>query len=293
MEKIRGVIPAKGISELPFTVTIRKPDFSSREFAPHKHKEFELALFIDGSGVYKTLDSQYDIAAGDIFLFSTDEIHCITDITSPMSVITIKFEPRFIWAGENPFFDVKYLQIFFGKDIKSGNRLNRNNPHIGEIRMLMREMEHEFTDKPEEYEMMMKIQLVMLLVKIKRYFYESSVGDTAVLRSTLRPIEAAMDYIDSRFTEKLTLSDIAANANMSPNYFCSVFKKLNGLSAWDYITLKRIDHARELLRTGSDQNMLSLAQQCGFSGTAGFNKAFRRTTGFTPTEYVKRHIPRE
>ena len=54
---MRGVIPAKGISELPFTVTIRKPDFSSREFAPHKHKEFELALFIDGSG---SVDIDYD-----------------------------------------------------------------------------------------------------------------------------------------------------------------------------------------------------------------------------------------
>ena len=273
--------------KFPLKLFTSCPGFSERSFRPHRHKEFEIALFKSGAGTYKTMKREYDIKSGDVFIFSTDEIHCITKIEKSPSIMNIKFEPRFIWSGSGGMFDAKYLQIFLNKDPSDGNRLDRNNPHIEEIRSLMLEMESEVINRPEEYRLMVKAQLLTLLVKIKRYFFRIDNDGFYTRKSNFKPVEDAMDYIDSCFTEAVTLEQIASVAGMSPNYFCSVFKKLNGLSTWDYITIKRIEMAKSILKTNPSITMLSAAQQCGFSSTAGFNRAFKHCTGYTPTDFLK------
>ena len=65
-----------------------------------------------------------------------------------------------------------------------------------------------------------------------------------------------------------------------------MFKKLNGISPWDYIVLKRIEKAIELLET-TDKNKIDIAEMCGFTSSSNFYKAFAKVTGKTPTEYVK------
>ena len=67
-----------------------------------------------------------------------------------------------------------------------------------------------------------------------------------------------------------------------------IFKKTVGISLWDYITSKRIETAMAFLSNKDDCNMLDIAVNCGFNNTANFNKAFRRVTGLTPTEF-RRH----
>ena len=270
---------------LPVKMHISEPTFSKRAFRPHKHKEFEIGLFKSGSGVYKTVDKVYDIKSGDVFIFSTDEVHCVTDITAPMVTMNIKIEPRLMWGNSDGLFGAKYLSIFLNPDPKFGNRLNRDNEHIGEVRSLLLTMEEEFC-RPDG-EDMLRACLLELFVKLSRYFAPPSGDGHYIKKENFLPVERAMNFIDDHFTEPLALNDVAARANMSPNYFCSVFKKLNGLSTWDYITLKRIEKAKQLLRSQNGATMLSVAEECGFSSTAGFNKAFRHCTGFTPTDFKK------
>lgn len=63
-------------------------------------------------------------------------------------------------------------------------------------------------------------------------------------------MRTALDYIDGRlFDNNLTLNDIAACVRMSPTYFSSTFKKLNSVSPWEYITVKKVEKAVELLRS--------------------------------------------
>ena len=95
-----------------------------------------------------------------------------------------------------------------------------------------------------------------------------------------------MDYICEHFSEPITLRDIAATAGLCRTYYCSVFKELNGMTPWDYVNIKRIEHAMHLLRE-SDNTILNIALQSGFNNTANFNRIFKKTTGLTPMNYRK------
>ena len=93
-------------------------------------------------------------------------------------------------------------------------------------------------------------------------------------------------FINENIENKLTLDIIAQSAAMNKTYFSSCFKKLNGISLWDYITIKRVEKAIELLKT-TNLTKIDIAMKCGFNSSANFYKAFRRVTGKNPSFFSR------
>lgn len=256
-----------------------------RGYRDHHHTEFEIGLIKQGSGVYRTGDKQYDIRKGDIFLFSTHEHHCITEITgdSEMVIMNVQFAPRLLWS-QRDIYDTKLLKIFLGRSARFENRIDRDNPSTRRIESLMLDIENEFKNGECEYELMVKVHLLSILVELLRgYDYVEDGDNIGAKGASYDKMAKAMDYIDANITADLELSELATIAGMNKTYFSTLFKKLNGMSPWDYITVKRIDLARQLL-SDKDRTVLEIATECGFNNTANFNRAFRKVTGKTPRE---------
>lgn len=290
MEVKEAIIPSSVEEEFLLRLFNVHVPSGSREFREHRHIEFEIVLFKSGQGVYRTSYKSYSIQAGDIFLFSSNEVHYITEISNQeeMVLMNIHFEPRFIWSSGNDLFDAKYLKIFLDRNEKFENRLDRNNPNVVVIKNLLLNMEQEFFEKPVEYALMVKAQLLTILVTLIRHFdCVKPVDDKFYVRkNNFEMIEKSMDYITKHLADHLSLDGLAKSANMSSTYYSAVFKKLNGISPWDYITAKRIELAMKHLKNSND-TMLELGFMCGFNNTANFNRAFKKLTYKTPTEYKK------
>lgn len=264
--------------------------FSRRNFTEHHHSAFEISYIKSGRGIYRIGDKELDIKDGDIYLFSTNEVHCITEIhdNRPMVLLNTHFEPRFIWSPQGNVFDESFLRIFFDRSETFSNRLDRNNPTTKEIASLLLRMQKEAEEKPEAYELMIKTYLFNILVLlIRNYDYVARQNTPSLQSEKLVRVEAALNYIDENITSPLTLDDIAQQAGMSRTYFCSVFKKLNGLTPWEYIGLKRMEMAKHLLRN-TEASVLEVAFDCGFNNISHFNRLFKRTTGLKPLEYKNR-----
>ena len=261
-----------------------------RVYREHHHTEFEISVFKSGNGIYTVGKKQYNFQKGDVFMFSSDEIHCITDISAnqPMDLINIHFEPRFIWSTGNDMFDAKFLKIFYERNGNFQNRLDRDNPATEIIRNIIFGIENEFNKKQPEYELMIKVELLKLLVTAMRgYDYVNNSPSTfSVCSQSLRNLEKAMNYIDENLTENISLEQLSKSANMSRTYFCSIFKRLNGITPWDYITIKRIEKSIEILKT-SNATVLEIAMKCGFNNSANFNRSFKKVTGKIPKDYRK------
>lgn len=287
------VISAVGQSDESTLLRIyeSEADFSRRSFTEHHHSAFEISYIKSGRGLYRVGEQEFDICAGDIYLFSTNEVHCITEIydNRPMVLLNVHFEPRFIWSPHGNVFDESFLRIFLDRSEKFSNRLDRDNPTTSEIASLLLRMQKEAEEKPEAYDLMIKTYLLNILVLLIRNYEYVSQNDGASLQSEkLFRMEAALTYIDENITKPLILDDIAQKAGMSRTYFCSVFKKLNGLTPWEYIGLKRIERAKQQLRH-TEESVLEIAFDCGFNNISHFNRLFKRATGLSPMEYKNRN----
>lgn len=256
-----------------------------REYREHHHSECELSTIISGSGTYTVKEKTYSFSAGDVFLFSGDEIHCITDISDNFLLLNIHFAPRLLWTDSDAF---SALRILFARNDKFENMIDRNNTHTKLIHHEIIDLNKELADKKDGYELIAKYKLFSILIFLVRYYdYIDKNIEYSKFTNNISAMTNALNFIDSNITSDITLNEIAARAMMTPTYFSSVFKKMNGISPWEYITIKRVEKAVELLKT-TELTKLDIAMRCGFTSSSNFYKAFTKITGKTPGDYCKK-----
>lgn len=98
-------------------------------------------------------------------------------------------------------------------------------------------------------------------------------------------LKQAVDYIDRNFQrEDISLNRVAKEVNISPNYLSAVFSQEMGTTFVEYLTGKRMEKARELLRN-SDLRSGEIAAAVGYKDSHYFSFLFKKTQGCTPRDY--------
>ena len=96
------------------------------------------------------------------------------------------------------------------------------------------------------------------------------------------------DYIEEHLDDNISLAKLAGLARLSPFHFDRAFKQSFELPPHRYLTLRRIERAKELLGQ-TDLSVTRIGFNVGFGNTSSFSVAFRRETGVTPTDF--RRVP--
>ena len=99
-----------------------------------------------------------------------------------------------------------------------------------------------------------------------------------------RKLRHAVAHIDQNLQKNLSLTDLAAIAEMNPQYFARTFKNWVGLPPHRYIIEKRIERAKFLLET-TELSLSDIASEVGIASQSHFTTLFHRVTGMTPREY--------
>jgi AraC family transcriptional regulator len=102
----------------------------------------------------------------------------------------------------------------------------------------------------------------------------------------LRRLTRVLDYIEAHLESDLTIDRLASVACLSQFHFARAFKAAVGQSPHRYISGKRLDRAKALLR--GDRSLVDIALALNFSCQANFTRAFRQVTGQTPGQYRRR-----
>lgn len=265
-----------------------------RKYREHHHTELEISYVLSGQCVWQIRRQPYACTAGDLVLLGSDEEHYITSIGAeePLKLLNLRFEPQFIWAGGENFFDARYLRIFLHHDGNFDNRIPAGEDTARKISDLMREMYSECREAKPEYTQIVKASLLMILALLGRKYSDIISSASPSSASHLKQLDVALAYINANLTGELTLEDIARQAGMSRSYFSTMFKALNGVTVWEYITSKRIALARKHIREG-ELSITEISGLCGFGTIANFNRSFKLLCGCTPSEYRKSHTKAE
>jgi AraC-like DNA-binding protein/ligand-binding sensor protein len=100
-------------------------------------------------------------------------------------------------------------------------------------------------------------------------------------------VTAAKRFIREHLDEKLTLEAIAEAVQVSPFYFCKVFKLATGMTFTEYVNRKRVEWAKqELLKPSA--TVTEVAFEVGYQSLSQFNRSFLRYAGEAPTKFRKR-----
>lgn len=105
-------------------------------------------------------------------------------------------------------------------------------------------------------------------------------------------VAGVQNYILHNYESRLSLGEVAARFEVSPNYLSGLFKKYGGVGFADYVAKVKIAKAKELILEGKHK-IFEVAQMLGFEDAFYFSKVFKRVTGLSPREYYQREGLRE
>jgi AraC-like DNA-binding protein len=115
----------------------------------------------------------------------------------------------------------------------------------------------------------------------------SPVSDTEQIAHLRR----ARDLMDLRFADELDLDTMAAHAGFSKFHFARAFKDAYGETPANYLTRRRVERAKDLLRSAN----LTVTEVCmlvGFSSLGSFSSRFSELVGLSPSAFQRASVTR-
>ena len=253
----------------------------------HYHSLIEISLILSGKGKYKVDNNVYQINEGDIFLFRSNEAHCITDIEeNGMVLLNLHIAPYYLYTNLQNALNTSYIKLLASNFKLISNKINDtlNQEEISKIKSLILSIKDEFESQPSDYVTLTNNYISTILILFSRTYDKQRFSQKE--KQSYQKLLQTIKYIDLHYKEDITLDTLAQNVAYSRCYFSTIFKKCMGMSVWDYICIKRIEEVLSLIKT-TDKNILDIALECGFNNSANFNKIFKKYTNLLPSAFRK------
>ena len=258
----------------------------------HKHVEYEIMLFTQGSGKQFVGEGVSDYKAGDMALIGSNVPHLHLCHTKLDATSASNPEEK-ASAGE---------AIQFRPDIFPGQMEGISDYHL--IHDLLQKSQYgiRFYDEGLFDEMLEMVRefdssgytsrivcLLRMLEKLHDCQHFRLLSDTAYNQANLipdvkEPVNKVYAYLYNHFKEKVTLGEIAEFVNQNPAALCRYFKQRTDRSIFQCLAEIRIEHACKLL-TYSKMNVSQIAYESGYNSVTHFVAQFEKITKRTPSEY--------
>ncbi len=243
---------------------------------PHVHKDFEICLILDGQIDLLTSGQTYHVPEHSFFVVNPFQPHELKS-DSPALILSVQVSPSFF---SDTFPQIQSIQLSTQIHSAKGSDACR---HL--FSMLLK-LARSYLQKQEAYELLCAgiINTIFYeFLRLNEYHIipEAERGTYELQQQRIRRIS---DYINQHYPQKLLLSDIAKELELSLYYLSHFFKANFGISFQDYLARIRSEKARQLLLL-TRQSLLDISISAGFSDPKYFNASFKKQYGCTPTEY--------
>lgn len=252
-------------------ITFHKAYFLNYGFDKHVHEDYTIGLIQNGhmdafvDGEKKSLDSSTIVSV------NPDETHaCQTFYHKDYTLYSIYLKPNLFKELVNENFHTSELYFkegaYFDKELSSRflKILNfSENQYLSNL-----DFECELLDSVKS-----------LVSKNVKYSIDKNISNHQSM------IKKAKEFMSENYHLDLNLDDISDALDVSKYHFLRTFKDKTFLSPHNYLMLKRIEKAKELLQKG--ETLTNTAHICGFNDQSHLNRRFKSIMGLTPGEYKK------
>ena len=235
----------------------------------HSHQFCEINVITRGEGRHYIGDTSLPARVGDVFIIPPETPHgYFSDETLDISHVLLRDDFLLRYREELSLLPAFSLLFDIEPQVRRSSGRNYNlriaPRELYEVseqlsRIVRAEENEEYT-----YQNVLTLGFIGLLGELlRRKMQKSNAESTELLR--------VMEYIQENLEQKLTLSLLAAKANMSTATLSRHFREVLHTSPMQYVCACRLSRARALLAEGK-QSKTEIAQSCGFFDVSHLNK---------------------
>ena len=265
--------------------TVHKVETSADSFSypVHSHTSHEILVVTKGRCGIVIGGTEYELGANDVAFMIENESHGLLINEAPFEFFAVQFVPK---ACKNAELDNVLADLCKSK---SGAVLTVDSSIYPTVVSCMRRICDERSDTNAE----------MYFTYIKSILYE--LCNNAVLKDGIafehkgkksggtELLNAVIDYIGDNLNMISDLSFIESVFHYSNSHVNRLFRDALGTSVWQYITVKKLDLAYNLISEGC--NIKTAASRCGFGDYSVFYKSFVKHFKISPSAVKSRSGP--
>ncbi|WP_413374943.1 AraC family transcriptional regulator [Alkalihalobacillus sp. 1P02AB] len=273
----------------PLRITFEQHANEGILFQKHWHEEMELLFITQGHAAIEINSNTFEAKEGDLLIINSNELHQGIGFSKNVSyycmiIDTSSLHNSFIETYTKNRTMTQPNDYTLIKNIISGDTT---------VRSIMDNLTVEQTNKNIGYELYVKSSVIYLIGYLVRHYGVKTLNEqkhTTRLKN-LNRLNKVLEYIDTHYYEDLTVNEAAKISNLSPYYFCRLFKTATGRSFVQYVNERRIEKAHMLL-TKTDLSIMEVALQTGFNDANYFSRAYKKLRKESPSTARKGHIPK-
>ncbi len=267
---------------------VRRPRFRPHSYM-HSHDYIELTYTYSGQCVFVSpRGEEVVLQAGDIHLLATDTKHqfftdAVDSIVFHIAVRKSTFDKAFfLLLDADDVLSNFFIRILYGSTpithllFRTGNDLK--------IKKLILDMYGETASPDRLTNRLQNVCFEWLCIYLMRNF--QCEAPVAMGPDKGRDIMQMLTYLKANLQD-VSLKKMASHFGYNQAYFCRMIKKYTGKNFSKLLNELRMQQACELLRC-RDITIPDLADRLGYQDSSSFYRAFKRTYGMTPTEYLQR-----
>jgi len=254
---------------------------------PNYHDYLEISYVLKGTGSCIIGEKKYYVKEGDVLVINNIDLHTwLADHNISMYLISIFFLPDLLYKPGDNDFNLDFLSVFFNRGKYFSPRIS-NRKITKKISKLILKIHLNIKKKDKYYKITSKTLLQEVIISLLDYYKEQLSSSREIYDQNYKEIVKIRDVfvlLNNSFNQNITLGEAARIVNISPQYFCKVFKKVTGTTFKEYLAKLRVDKAKELLLK-NNLSITDIAYQIGFKSLSYFYRAFKKFTKINPTEF--------
>ena len=243
----------------------------------HYHEFCKLVMLVSGKGFYTVEGQRYLLQPGDTVIVGSRSVHC-PEIESGCVYerIIIYISPEYLQMQSTP--DCDLLELFSGQ---RGHILRPGETGSRKLFALAGELEKELPAGGYGREVLSAAAMLRLLVQMTKYQRREESRNPQPVNPENPRVQAMMRYMDENLAEDLDMDTLADTFYVSKYHMMRQFRQETGLSVYQYLTQRRLLHARDLIEKGT--RATEACYRSGFRSYSSFTRSYARYFGTTPT----------
>ncbi|QYR23075.1 AraC family transcriptional regulator [Paenibacillus sp. sptzw28] len=275
-------------NKIPVVLVYKDTKTPQMELPHHLHDWHEIIYVYSGKGTLLVNHTFYEMNEGDLFLIPGNTVHrAFPDEYNPVTSSALFFSPALIQPlelGEQG----SILRCLENARRNKQYKLETPQSERASITSFVASIHEELGKMMAYYQTAVQIRVCDLLLTLNRI---SLPGTSAKGDSMLEPLwmRETLSYMDTNIGDpNMTLSALSKRAAITPSHFSRVFKQLTGMNVTEYVVVKRVMLAKELL-VRTDDSIKTICEKCGMESESYFYHKFKLITGMTPKAYKTLH----
>jgi AraC-like DNA-binding protein len=246
---------------------------------PHIHRDIEIDFIIDGSVTIRSKNQLLKLHKNDFFILNSCQVHEL-QADDHVLILALQIAPEFCKSYYPQISEMEF-------DFCALSRIVPQDIQKDCLAIAIRLADHYYQEKTGfEFKCMgLANMLFYHLLNNIPYKVISTEEQTKIFRRNHR-VQRITSFIETHYTKKLLLANIADNEDLTVSYLSHFFKDNFGLTFQEYLMNLRCEKAKQLLLL-TNHTMLDICLENGFSDIKYFNRGFLKKYGCTPKQYRK------